>query len=1094
MYNECHNVSGKLSNLPVIPFTKKEYTRKTTGWVGLHTHSYYSLLDGFRSPTELVQRVAELGQPAIALTDHGGMWGALELMSACESKGIIPIVGNEMYLVDTEATARLKEYSGDGDYKVKERYHQLVLAVSRDGYENLCKLTTNSYLNNSTIVRKKVYPLITKEQLAEHKEGLVVTSGCLAGLVCQGILSGDLEFARDTAKWYKDNFGGNYYIELQDHDSGDDQREVNLQLFAIAQELEIGLVVTADSHYVYPEQKLSHKRFLRINKGEKFSNVYKGSFWHPTESEIANRISYLPDWAVKQALDNTVLIAQKVQGYTLKSKPKSPTFPLPNPWKKSDEYLAYLCEIGLKRIGKDGDTKYQERLKYELEILKLKGLENYFLIVQDYVNWAKSQKIPVGVGRGSGGGSLACYALNITSIDPIEHGLIFERFINPEREAYPDIDVDFCMDRRGEVVGYIQEKYGKDNVANIITFNKLESRSAFKDAGWVLGISFESQNYYTKFLPVIRGKNIKLKAILADTALVPEFYKLYCENKVIENGVTFQDWVHLAIELESTIKSSGIHASGLVIGDENLGNLVPLQRNSDGIITTQYTMNEVESLGILKMDILGLTTLTVLDKAQKYIGGNYYDLEGIDLNDKHALELLSTKSTAGIFQLESMGAGKMIQMVKPTSFNEVADVTSLIRPGCYDLGMHIEYTNVKFGLKNPTYCTPKLEKILGNTHSQCLYQEQLLRICTDIAGFSLGFADNVRRGCGKKKKEVLESLEQAFIQGCIDNGESLETANDLWQIILASAGYSFNASHSKAYTVISMQCAWMRHYHPAAFFAALLSEQKDNDKIAAYRAILQQHNLKLLPPNINTSGSGFLPTDHGVLFGLSYINGLGEKTLEDVFNERNKRQFSSVIDFFTRVKVTQATAQKLINAGAFDELESNRGKLLKNLPDIFKWVNTQKTFAKKEQTTLNIPGIDWDNFLVVPTFKEYPDLPLKQRLENEKAVLGLTLSGHILNEYKLESEYLGDLHPDQIIKGVVLLTEVRNYHSKTGGSMGFITIEDVLGNKLKCTLFASTWGIYHAYLTVGNPVHIEAKVGTYRGENSGVVQRVKLVT
>jgi DNA polymerase-3 subunit alpha len=1086
--NDCHSITSPNLMSQVMRTSNRSYSRKTTGFVGLHAHSYFSLLDAFRSPTELVKCVAELGQPAIALTDHGGLWGTVELMIACEKYGITPIAGNEMYLKDDAATQRLKEYVGDGDYKVKSRYHQSVLAVSRTGYENLCKLTSDSYLKTSEKVKGKVYPLVTKEDLARHKEGLVLTSGCLAGLVCQGVLSGDLEFAKDTAKWYKDTFGDNYYIELQDHGIEDDQRKVNLHLVAIAEELEIGLVVTADSHYVYPSQKVSHKHFLRINKGEKFSNVYKGDFWHPSESEMDSRLVYLPDWAREQAMDNTVLIAQKVQPYTLASKPASPKFTLPM-GTTPDEYLEQLCLKGLERIGESANPIYIERLYYELGILKLKGLADYFLIVQDYVNWAKAQKIPVGVGRGSGGGALACYVLNITTIDPIKHGLIFERFINPERESYPDIDVDFCMERRHEVVAYLQDKYGVGNVANIITFNKMESRSALKDAGWVLGVDFTVQNIFSKSLPVIRGKNIKLKNIIEDPTLAPEFMAHYEANAVVHCNVTFREWVDLAVALEGTVKSTGIHASGLIIGDESLSSIIPLQCTPDGTITSQYNMNEVEYMGILKMDILGLKTLTILDKAMKYIGGDYYDLEKIDINDSNALNLLATTSPVGIFQLEA--AEKMIHLVKPTTFEEVADVTSLIRPGCFDMSMHNEYTAVKFGHSEPTYCTEKLRGILGSTHSQCLYQEQLLRICTEIAGFSLGYADNVRRGCGKKKKEVLEPLKESFVKGCLGNGESQEVADELWEIILASAGYSFNASHSKAYTIISMYTAWVRYYYPAQFFAALLSGQKDVEKFAEYSTALKLHNLKLIPPDINTSDSDFLPINDGVLFGLAYINGLGEKTLGDVFSERAKGKFLSPIDFFSRVKVSQATAQKLIKAGAFDSLESNRGKLLENLPDIFNWLSTHRKFAQKEQTTLAIPGIDWGNYLVVPTLKDSPQLSLRQRLENEKDLLGIALTGHILDEYKLDAVVLKNLEVGQVLEGVIVISEMRSYTQKNGGIMGFVTLEDILGNKLKCTVFSSAWSISKSYIQVNTPLYVNVKIGTYNGEINGIVNRIK---
>lgn len=1086
--SECHEVTASVAE-PITEIKNNQYTRKTSGWVGLHAHSHFSLLDGFRSPTELVTRAKELNQPGIALTDHGGMWGAVELMQAAQKAGIKALPGNEMYLLDAEASRRLKEYSGNGDYRVKERYHQLVLAVSKQGYQNLCQLTTDSYLKNSVIVRKKVYPLITKEELVAKKEGLVLTSGCLAGLVCQGILSHRLEFARSTAQWFKDNFGSNYYIEIQDHGSEDDQRKVNHHLVAIASELSIGLVVTADSHYVTPEQKEAHKAFLRINKGEKFSNVYEGKFWHPSEQEIKERLSYLPEWAVDQAIDNTVLIAQQVEDYTLERKPVSPNYQLPKGYDDADEYLEVLAHQGLVNI-KLNKTNYFKRLNYELDILKSKGLSNYFLIVQDYVNWAKEKLIPVGVARGSGGGSLVCYALGITAIDPIKHELIFERFINPERESYPDIDVDFCIERRHEVVDYIRNKYGLGNVANIITFGKLESKSALKDAGWVLGVNYSEQNYYSKQLPVIRGKNTKLSDLISDEKLAPEFYTAYHNNKRLltnDGELTFQKWVDLAIDLEKTIKSSGVHAAGLVIGDVPLGSLIPLQKNVDGTICTQYGMYQVEWMGFLKMDILGLKNLTILDKAQKWLGRSYYELEQVDLEDNNALSLIASGECEGIFQLESSSAVGLINLIKPTAFSEVADITSLNRPGCLDLGMHYKYASVKHGKEQPEYCTEELKIILEKTHSQCVYQEQMLRICTDIAGFSLGKADNARRSCGKKLPEKMALLKDDFVNGCLNNNHSLEVANELWEIVLASAGYTFNASHAKGYTVTSMQCAWMKYYHPAQFFAALMSGQSDLEKIAKYASLLKRYNLKLLPPDINNSDADFKPTTNGILYGLAVIQGLGDGALEKILTARVNAPFESLIDFMLRTNVSSAIAETLIKAGAFDNLHNNRASLLGSVPIISKWISGRKTFVKKEQNTLAIPGINWDECLSYPSLIECSELPTNELLVLEKEAIGLSLSGHPLDDWMIEAEYLGNLQVNQLINGVVLVKSSRYASTKKGEPMMFATIEDCEGNTLDVTLFGVNCQCFSRYFKPGAVLNISGKVQVYNEKFSMVV-------
>lgn len=1103
--DECRAITTEVL-APTQKLTPGTYTRKTTGWVGLHAHSHFSFLDGFRSPTELVERVAELGQPAIALTDHGGMWGVVELMQAASKKGVTPIAGNEMYLKDEEASARLKAYSGNGDYRVKERYHQLVLAISRKGYENLTRLTSDSYLKNSVVVRKKVYPLITKEELAANKEGLVLTSGCLAGLVCQGILSGDLEFAKSTAKWYKEQFGDNYYIEIQDHGLDDDQRKVNHHLVAIASELNIGLVVTADSHYVKPEQKEAHKHFLRINKGEKFSNVYEGKFWHPSESELKERLSYLPQWAVEQAIDNTVLIAQKVEAYSLAREPVSPNFQLPDGWNNADEYLEYLAWEGLaERFPQGYIEEYKLRLTDELRVLKLKQLANYFLIVQDYVAFARKQLIPTGLGRGSAAGSLVAYSLKITGVDPIENGLVFSRFINEERKSYPDIDLDFCIERRHEVVEYIKRKYGYDNVANIITFNKLESKSALKDAGWVLGVSFDNQNYYSKMLPVIRGRNVKIAEVISDSVISPEFYNAYTQDVTVQgkdygNLVSFKKWVDLALDLEKTIKTSGVHAAGVVIGDIPLDSFVPLQKNQDGTICTQYNMKELELLGLQKMDILGLNNLTMLDKSLRFIGKNYYHLENIDFKDSKVFKSLHSGETEGIFQFESGIAPHIIKGIAPDNLEDISAANTLNRPGCLDLtidgvrGVHEEYIARKFGRKKTVFAHENLKPILGETYGLALYQEQNLRFCSDIAGWSLGKADVCRAAIGKKKLDLMASLEQEFKQGVLASGYSEELADELWTTIDASKNYSFNKAHSYCYGVIAYMCAWVKYYYPSQFFAALMSGKNDLEKTAQYSGLLKRYNLKLLLPDINLSNEDFTPINTGILYGLSCIQGLGDGAVEKILGAREKGAFTSLTDFMTRVAVSSAVTETLIKAGAFDSINPNRASLIASVPVIAKWASDRRNFTKKEQTTLAIPGITWGHCLTTPKLVECKDLTLKDKLQYEKEVLGLSLSGHPLDEFLLEAEYLGDLHEGQRLDGVVLVVDSRPHTTKNGKPMGFATVEDSEGNKLSLTIFGANWQCFGHLFQSGEAVHINAKCQTYNNKINAIVEGASRAT
>lgn len=1081
---------------PTQPHATGTYTRKTTGWVGLHVHSHFSLLDGFRSPAELIDRVVELDQPGIALTDHGGMWGTIELMQAAKAKGKVAIPGNEMYLKDVEASERLKAYSGNGDYRVKSRYHQLVLAVSRKGYENLTKLTSNSYLHNSEVVRKKVFPLVTKEELAANKEGLVLTSGCLAGLVCQGILSGDLDFAKSTAQWFKDNFGANYYIEIQDHGLEDDQTKVNHHLVAIAAELGIGLVVTADSHYVRPEQKEAHKAFLRINKGEKFSNVYEGKFWHPSAQELKARLSYLPAWAVEQALDNTVLIAQQVESYSLNRKPVSPNFfndELNEIWVGDTKgYLKHLAFEGLKQRGLY-NKEYCERLLYELKVINQKGLNNYFLIVWDYVAFARSKEIPTGLGRGSAAGSLVAYSLKITGVDPIANGLVFSRFINEERESYPDIDLDFCIERRHEVVEYIRQKYGWDNVANIITFNKLESKSALKDSGWVIGVSHKTSDYYSKMLPVVRGKNVSLSACIQDSTYAPEFFNAYVNDLEVD-GISFKKWVNLAIDLEKTIKSSGVHAAGVVIGDIPLTSLVPLQKNADGTICTQYNMKELEKLGLQKFDILGLKNLTTLDKAQRFIGKTYYDLENIDFSDKRVFETLHSGETEGIFQFESGIAPHIIKGIAPDNLNDISAANTLNRPGCLDLeiegvrGLHEEYIARKFGIKPVKYSHPDLEPILKETYGLALYQEHALRFCSDIAGWSLAKADVCRAAIGKKNLELMASLEPEFKSDIINRGYPVELAEELWSILDASKNYSFNKAHSYAYGVIAYMCAYVKHYYPAQFFAALMSGQTDLTKIAKYASLLKRYNLKLLSPDINLSEADFTPTKDGILYGLALIQGLGEGALVKILTARAEAKFKSLTDFLQRAKVSTAIAETLIKAGAFDSLHPNRASAYNSIAPISTWINGRAKFVKEEQTKVLIPGINWNTCFTQPAMQQCNDFGLKQRLVFEKEVLGLSLSGHPLDEFLLEAEYLGNLQDGQDLDGVVLVKSSRPSLTKKSQPMGFATVEDSEGNELDLSLFGANWQCFGYLFQPGETVNIIGRVQIYNGKFSMIVK------
>jgi DNA polymerase III subunit alpha len=772
-------------------------------FVPLHIHSDYSLLDGASQLPELVDRAIALGMKAIALTDHGVMYGAVELIKICRSKNIKPIIGNEMYIINGDITKQER----------RPKYHQVVLAKNTQGYKNLVKLTTISHLEG--VQGKGIFsrPCINKDLLKQYHEGLIVTSACLGGEIPQAILSGRPDAARKIAKWYKEVFGDDYYLEIQDHGSQED-RIVNVEIVKIARELGIKFIATNDSHFISCFDVEAHDALLCIQTGkliiEDNRMRYSGTEYLKSAEEMKQLFrDHLSDDVIAEAIATTEEIADKVGVYNIMSEPQIPTPNIPS-GHTPDTYAEEVAWQGLlerlnRKSRNEVDAVYKERLEYELKMLQKMGFSTYFLVVWDYIKFARDNNIPVGPGRGSAAGSLVAYAMRITNIDPVHHGLLFERFLNPERKSMPDIDTDFCIEKRDKVIEYVTQKYGKDRVAQIITFNRLTSKSVLKDVARVLNIPYGEADKMAKLIPVVRGKPTKLKVMISDQTPAPEFKEKY------DHDPTVRHWLDMAMRIEGTNKTFGVHAAGVVISADPLDEIVPLQRNNDGSVITQYFMEDLESLGLLKMDFLGLRNLTLIQKtidlieqthgyridpdeitgqerkSQKILAKGEHQVLPKDVNKSY--QLLEAGELEGIFQLESSGMRQIVRDLKPSNIEDISSILALYRPGPLDAGLIPKFINRKHGKEKIDYQSPILEPVLNETYGIMVYQEQIMKIAQDMAGYSLGQADLLRRAMGKKKVAEMQKQREKFVDGAAKNGVKKQVADELFEQMLKFAEY-----------------------------------------------------------------------------------------------------------------------------------------------------------------------------------------------------------------------------------------------------------------------------------------------------------------
>ncbi|BAY14402.1 DNA polymerase III alpha subunit [Anabaenopsis circularis NIES-21] len=772
-------------------------------FVPLHIHSDYSLLDGASQLPDLIDSAIALGIKAIAVTDHGVMYGAVELLKICRSKNVKPIIGNEMYIIN-------------GDIEKQERrpkYHQVVLAKNNQGYKHLVKLTTLSHLKG--VQGKGIFsrPCINKELLKQYHEGLIVTSACLGGEIPQAILSNRPDAARKVAQWYKDVFGDDFYLEIQDHGSQED-RIVNVEIIKIARELGIKFVATNDSHFVSCFDVEAHDALLCIQTGklivEENRMRYSGTEYLKSADEMRMLFrDHLPDDVIEEAIATTEEVADKVESYQIMGEPRIPNYPIPS-GHTADTYVEEVAWNGLleklnRKSRAEVEQVYKERLEYELKMLQQMGFSTYFLVVWDYIKFARDNNIPVGPGRGSAAGSLVAYTMGITNIDPVHHGLLFERFLNPERKSMPDIDTDFCIEQRDKVIDYVTQKYGTDRVAQIITFNRLTSKAVLKDVARVLNIPYGESDKMAKLIPVVRGKPTKLKVMISDDTPEPEFKEKY------DNDPTVRRWLDMAMRIEGTNKTFGVHAAGVVISADPLDEIVPLQRNNDGSVITQYFMEDLESMGLLKMDFLGLRNLTMIQKtidliekskgyrvdpyeitsqerkAQKILAKGEHKTLPKDVQKTY--ELLESGELEGIFQLESSGMKQIVRDLKPSNIEDISSILALYRPGPLDAGLIPKFINRKHGRENIDYESQVLEPILNETYGIMVYQEQIMKIAQDMAGYSLGQADLLRRAMGKKKVSEMQKQQEKFIDGSTKNGVRKQVAEKLFDDMLKFAEY-----------------------------------------------------------------------------------------------------------------------------------------------------------------------------------------------------------------------------------------------------------------------------------------------------------------
>ena len=1048
----------------------------------LHVHTEYSLLDGSNKIKEYVARVKELGMNSAAITDHGVMFGCIDFYKAAKEAGIKPILGCEVYVAPGSRFDR-------ETVKGEERYYHLVLLAENDlGYSNLTKIVSKGYVDGFYYK-----PRVDMEILQQYHEGIIALSACLAGEVPRYLVRNFYEEGKKAALRYQEIFGkGNFFLELQDHGIPE-QRLVNQQLMRMSQETGIELVATNDVHYTYESDADSHDILLCIQTGKKVSDEDRmryegGQYYVKSEEEMRSLFPY-----ALQALENTQKIADRCEVNIEFGVTKLPRFDVPEGY-TAWEYLNKLCREGLERLYDPVTEELKERLDYELNTIRTMGYVDYFLIVWDFIKFARDHEIMVGPGRGSAAGSLVSYTLGITQLDPMRYQLLFERFLNPERVTMPDIDVDFCFERRQEVIDYVTRKYGKDRVVQIVTFGTLAARGVIRDVGRVLDMPYAQVDSIAKMIPT--ELNITIDKALTMNHELKELYES-------------DDEVHYLIDmsrrLEGLPRHTSMHAAGVVISQKPVDEYVPLSRASDGTLVTQFTMTTLEELGLLKMDFLGLRTLTVIQNAvhlAERSSGQKIDISAIDYNDPKVLEMIGSGKTEGVFQLESGGMKNFMKELKPKSLEDIIAGISLYRPGPMDFIP--QYIKGKNHPETVTYDTPLLKPILEQTYGCIVYQEQVMQIVQALAGYSLGRADLLRRAMSKKKAAVMEKERESFVYGnpedgvpgCVNNGISEKIANKIYDEMIDFAKYAFNKSHAAAYAVVSYQTAWLKYYYPVEFMAALMTSCIDNPgKVAEYILNSRQMGISILPPDVNQSEGIFTVEGKSIRYGMSAIKGIGKPVMEAVTREREENgSFVSLQDFAGRMtgkEINKKTVENFIKSGAFDSLGATR----KQMMQIYISVLDAAAQERKNSLTGQMSLFD---FVDAETKHSY-EIPLpnvgeygkEEKLAFEKEVLGIYISGHPLEEQeecwrKNITAVTTDFLPDEetgfpkVVDGAKvivggMITDKKIKYTKNNKTMAFLTLEDLLGT-LEIVVFPRDYERNAALMQEDAKVFIQGRV------------------
>jgi DNA polymerase III subunit alpha len=1055
-------------------------------FVHLHCHSEYSLLDGANRLEDLVRRAMELEQPALAVTDHGNLHAAWNFQELAKKQGLKPIIGMEAYVAPGDRRTRSRP-SPDA----KPYYHLVLLARDATGYRNLVKLSSLAFTEGFY-----ARPRVDRELLAQYSEGIIVSSACMAGEIATHLLTGNWEKARETASWYAETFPDRYYLEVQAHTAGE-QNTLNGRVFQLADELGLPVVATNDSHFLNREDHDAHDVLLCIGLGRDRSDQdrmrYDDGLYFKSADEMREHFADRPD-----VLENTVRIADET-GIEFSKRYHVPSFPLPEGVGSENELLIRLATEGARmRYGTQSDASgeqqlpphVEERLRYELDVITRTGYAGYFLIVYDFIKAARDRGIPVGPGRGSAAGSLVAYALRITDICPLRFDLLFERFLNPERVSMPDIDVDFCFERRGEVIEYVRQKYGRDSVGQIITFGTLKSRAAIKDVGRTLGFTPAETDALAKLIP--NQPNFSLTVREAITK-VSEVRKLY------ETDDRYHQLLDYAIKLEGLSRHAGVHAAGVVIAPGPLDDYVPVctaaskgagaaASDDENIVVTQYDMNALEKAGMLKMDFLGLTTLTVLHDTVEMIRqrtGETLELGDLPLDDPATYRMLRTGRTVGVFQFESPLATDTLRSMHCDKFDDLVAANALLRPGPLDAGMHRVYFRRKRGDEPVSYTLPELKEVLEPTYGVITYQEQVMRIAQLLTGMSLAEADVLRKAVGKKDADLIRTELGKFVTRAVERGYDRRAIEEIAGQIETFGRYGFNKSHSVAYSILGYQTAWLKTHHTAEFMAALLSSQiGDTDSVVKYIAEAREMGLEILPPDVNESGYKFTVVgEKRIRFGLGGIRNVGRTAIDSILAARARGPFTSLFDLCGRVDLrvcNKRVLEALANAGALDTLGAHRAQVVAGLDVAIREASLQQEEALSGQASLfGMPSETGSSVQPAPVLPALPQWTEAERLTREKEILGFYISGHPLEPFRVECELfsthqvsdIGPWRAEPMVLCAVITAIKRQLSRQTGTEFARLTVEDFSGSA-EVLVFAERWAALASTVVTDVPVMI----------------------